>query len=490
MFWKRCSALHPGIDARGVRHWFQRASLWQRIALTLLPPLLLVTSVELWMTRHDALEAANAAYDRSVLGALKSIDANISIASGGLSTELPYAMFEFFEMTANGQVFFRVATSDGLVELGSADLPLPADPLAPGVPVFYDAAYFGESVRFAALQRELDRPPSGSSGRSVLVQVGESTKSRDEFTARFVRRAASRDALILLLLAAVTAGGVVAALRPLRKFAQDVASRSPDDLTRIEEHAIPADIRPLVSAVNQHMGRTTALVAQQRQFLDDASHQLRTHLTTLQMQVDYAVGEDDIGEMKMALEAMRVEIGRVTRTTQQLLALGRSDTVALSLEAVDLGTLVREVTVGLLPMARAKDIDLGIETPSMPAGVLADKALMREALGNLVVNAIAYTDQSGTVTVRAGIRAQQAFIAVEDDGPGLSADECAELGRRFTRGKRAAQGGSGLGLAIARSIAERHGGSVELSPRASSTGLQARICWPAPSLLLSSHPNP
>ena len=101
--------------------WVRRASLRQRLALLLLPLLLLVTGVELWMTRHDALEAANAAYDRSVLGALKSIDANISTASGGLAVELPYTLFEFFELTASGQVYFRVATSDGLVELGSAD---------------------------------------------------------------------------------------------------------------------------------------------------------------------------------------------------------------------------------------------------------------------------------------------------------------------------------------------------------------------------------
>ena len=91
--------------------------------MLLLPLLALVTGVELWMTRHDALEAANAAYDRSLLGALKSIDANISTASGGLSAELPYSMLEFFELTASGNVYFRVASSDGLVELGNADLP-------------------------------------------------------------------------------------------------------------------------------------------------------------------------------------------------------------------------------------------------------------------------------------------------------------------------------------------------------------------------------
>lgn len=161
-----------------------RTRLWQRLALVLLPFLALVTALELWMTRHDALEAANAAYDRSLLGALKAIYVGIWTASGGLSAELPYSMLEFFELTASGSVYFRVASSDALVELGNADLPLPPDPLAPGVPRFYDASYFGESLR---LKMAYQRPtPStalaAEAAPGVLVQVGESTQSRQDFT--------------------------------------------------------------------------------------------------------------------------------------------------------------------------------------------------------------------------------------------------------------------------------------------------------------------
>ncbi|RYH39907.1 MAG: sensor histidine kinase, partial [Alcaligenaceae bacterium] len=186
--------------------WLARASLWKRLAILLLPSLIALTAIELWMTRHDALEAANAAYDRSLLGALKSIDANISVASGGLAVELPYTMFEFFELTASGQVFFRVSTSDGLVELGSADLPAPPSLLTLGRPEFYDAMYFGEAVRLVAYQRAIDSSVQGAAERqSVLIQVGESTRSRQEFTSRFVRNAAVRDIVILLLLIGCTA---------------------------------------------------------------------------------------------------------------------------------------------------------------------------------------------------------------------------------------------------------------------------------------------
>lgn len=463
--------------------WLRRASLRQRLVLLLLPTLLLMTAAELWMTRHDALNAANSAYDRSLLGALRSIDANISLASGGLSVELPYTMFEFFELTANGQVYFRVATSDGLVELGSADLPEPVQPPLSDKPVFYDAVYFGEAVRLAAFRRVLDPAPADGPARSVLVQVGESTRSREAFSARFVRRAALRDALVLLLLTCATALALAAALRPLTRLAREVQERQPDDLTRMDEDALPADIRPLVAAVNQHMGRTQALVTQQRQFLDDTSHQLRTHLTTLQMQVDYALRERHADAVQGTLAAMSVEIGRVTRTTQQLLSLGRSDTAALDMAELDLDELTRSVAIELLGLARSRHIDLGIQ-PAAPATAptcaFADAGLMREALRNLIVNAITYTPPHGTVTVYARGTAQECRITVEDDGPGLTDAECAVLGQRFQRGTRAATGGSGLGLAIARSIARRHHGDLLLRPRADAQGLLAILWWPAP----------
>ena len=451
------------------------------MALFMLPALLLVTGFELWMTRHDALESANSAYDRSLLGALKSIDANISTASGGLAVELPYTMFEFFELTASGQVFFRVATSDGLVELGSADLPAPPYNPAMGAPVFYDATYFGEAVRLVAYQRLLERTPAGAEGRSVMIQVGESTRSRREFTARFVRSAAIRDGLVLALLLLGTAGLLHVALRPLARLAREVEIRAPEDLTLINDAALPAEIRPLVGAVNHHMARTQDLVALQRQFLDDASHQLRTHLTTLQMQVDYALRETDPTKVRGTLEALAQEIARATRSSQQLLALGRSDTVTVEATSFEFEPLMREVAMDLLPQARAKRIDLGIVPPAPGEFALGDRTLLREALTNLVANAVAYNPLHGTITVFSAGDALGWSLNVEDNGPGLSQEEREGLGQRFRRGARAGKGGFGLGLAIARSIAQRHGGELRLALPESGQGLLAILWWPRPS---------
>lgn len=465
--WRRASA------------WVRRASLRQRLALLLLPALLGVTAVGLQTTRADAVAAADSAYDRSLLGALRSIDANISVASGGLSVELPYTMFEFFELTASGQVHFRVATSDGLVELGSADLPPPPRNPRLDAPVFYDATYFGAPIRVAALRRELERPPAGSPGRTVLIQVGESTRSREAFTTRFVRAAALRDGVLLLVLFGATALALAAALRPLTRLAREVQTRRSDDLTRIEVETLPADLRPLVAAVNRHMGDTQSLLAQQRRFLDDASHQLRTHLTTLQMQIDYARRAPQADSVGDTLAAMGAEIGRITRSTQQLLALGRSDTVALAWVEIDLSELLRGLAIELLPRARERHIDLGIQAAAARTTAWGDAVLVREALANLVANAIAYTPPHGVVTLYAAREGELCRLTVEDSGAGLSPAECAALGQRFRRGPRADQGGAGLGVAIARSIAQRHRGGLDLRPRPDAPGLLAVLWWPA-----------
>lgn len=463
--------------ALGLARRLRRTRLWWLLACLLLPLLAAVTAVELWMTRHDALGAANAAYDRSLLGALKAIDANISSTAGGLSVELPYSMFEFFELTASGNVYFRVASSDGLVELGNADLPPPPTAPVRGTPQFYDAEYFGEAVRLAAYLRPID---AAQPSRTVLVQVAESTRSRQQFTQRFVHRAARRDAVVLALMVLGTATMLAVALRPLARLARDVQGRNPDDMTPLADADLPADVRPLVTAVNEQMARTQALVAQQRQFLDDASHQLRTHLTTLQMQADYARREDDPAQVRQALAAIGGEIARATRSTQQLLALGRSDTAAVELAPCDLAALVREVALELLPQARAKQIDFGMHAPAVGLEAVADAGLLREALTNLAANAIAYTPAHGTVTMAAAGDSLGWSVSVEDNGPGLPAAERDAFGQRYRRGSQAARGGSGLGLAIARSIAERHRGTLRLQARESGPGLLAILWWPRP----------
>ena len=464
-------------------HWSLRSTL----LVVLLPGLLAVMGLEIVVSWRNALAAANAAFDRSLLGAIKAMDANISTASGGLSVELPYRMLEFFELTASGQVFYRVASGDGLVEIGDALLPAPPRPLEDAVPQFHDADYFGIPVRVGTYARELDRPLSqGSHSSRVIIQVAETLESRQDFTRRLVLEAVARDLLLLAAALALVVLAVHAGLRPLQRLRADVAQRRSDDLTPIRADQVPQEVQPLVDAINQHTQRYQQALHDRRQFIDDASHQLRTPLTTLATQVGFALRETDPAHRELALQAIKTQVDDAIRQTNQMLALARADAMELQVEPLDLHALAERVTRRLWPLARQQGIDLGLEPlGAEPTQARGHGALLEEALANLLHNALVHTPPGGQVTVQAGVQDGQALLCVADSGPGISAADRARVGERFLRVADPAAPqearGSGLGLAIAHAIAQRHGGRLRLEeahPGQAAPGLRVGVQWP------------
>jgi two-component system sensor histidine kinase TctE len=454
----------------------RRLTLKAKVLALLLPGMAGILAVELWLTNADALEAANAAYDRSLLGAIRSLDLNVSTASGGLAVELPYRLFEFFQLTAAGDVFFRVATADGLVEIGSPDLPKPAEQPPLGTPVFYDATYFGESVRVGTYVRALEKPLSAGGVQQLVIQVAENVESRRQFTRSFVLRAAVRDGSLIAAIGLMLAGLMALALRPLSKLAAQVAQRKASDLRPLQAEDLPGDIQPLVEAVNRQVARTREVLSRERAFLDDASHQLRTPLATLRAQIDYGLREPDPEKVQFALRALSEQLDDAVRSTNQLLAMARTDAAALRTEPIDLEALVKEVAVKLLPQARLKELDFGVHLPQSPCVAEGDPVLLREAFSNLAHNAISYTPPRGEVTLAAAADALGFSLSVHDSGPGVAEDVLARIGERFVKGR--GSNGAGLGLAIAKTIAERHGGSLRLHADENRAGWVAYLWWP------------
>lgn len=454
-------------------------SLRRTLLLVLSAGIGLVMVAELVVASRTVVVAADAAYDRSLLGAIKSIDANISTASGGLGVEVPFRMLEFFQLTADGRVYFRVATEDGLVEIGDPALPAPSGALVTGQPLFETTRYFGVPVRLGSYARTLDRPIGGQAvPQRVVIQVAETLGSRQQFTARLLREAIRRDLVQLAAALALLALGVSWSLRPLARLRSEIESRAPDDLAPIAAGNIPADIRPLVEAINHHVQRNRATMEERRRFVDDASHQLRTPLATLATQLAFAEREPDPRPLRDAVAAARRQLDETIRQANQLLALGRADSAELVPQPLELGAFAVEVTRGWWAEARGRGIDLGLEPAPGPVPVRAFAPLLREGFANLLHNALRYTPEGGLVTVRVEVSGQEARLCVEDNGPGIPLSELPRVGERFFRASNAPVPGSGLGLAIARSVAQRHGGRLVLRPRSDGPGLVACLILP------------
>ena len=437
---------------------------------------------ELWLAWRTASEAADAAYDRSLLGAVKSIDSSISTASGGLGVELPYRMLEFFELTAQGQVFYRVATEDGLVEIGSADLPAPPQPLQTGQPQFHEGEYLGQAVRVGSYARELNPPLAGSSGRQrVLIQVAETLEARNDFRRALVLQSLARDVLLMVAATGLLVLAIAWAMRPLDRLRQDVDARDPQDLTPVDDAGAPAEVRPLVQAINHHIERNREQVEARRRFIDDASHQLRTPLTTLVTQVAYAQREADPSAQRQVLENIREQLDETIRQTNQMLSLARADSAPPQHQLFDVVALAEGLVRQWWAPAREQGVDLGLEAPDGLLMLHGEPDLLREALANLLHNAIRHGGAGCHVTLvvreQPGLAVQ---IAVVDDGPGLPAEELARAGERFFRGRGGALPGSGLGLAIVRTVAQRHGGQMQVSKGPEGRGLAVALSLPAP----------
>lgn len=456
----------------------------RRLATTLgfwiVPAIAAAMASTLWFSTTTIQELADSAYDRSLAGAIRAIDANISTESGGVGVELPYNLFEFFQLTAQGKVYFNVATSDGLVQIG--DVLLPDTPgLVSGALHFHDDTYFGENIRIGTLKRPLDK--AKPYGTQITIQVAETKMSRSAFQNELILRAAVRDILVVAVLASLILIGVFMALKPLNRLRETIDAREPDDLIPVEVASLPVEVRPLVEAMNGLMQRTVEQARQQRRFLEDASHQLRTPMTILRTQIDYALHQSDIGDVRTTLRSSQQVLDRSIRTTNQLLALAMArtsqGTEIYPQNAVVLSEAVAETVRMLWPRIRSRRMDCVFNHPETEMHARANEGLLREAIMNVIDNAVAYSPEGSLVAVSLHDRDGYAVIEVVDEGPGMEEDELIYAGTRFRRGTRTGNGtGSGLGLAITLTVARACGGMMSVANRTDRSGLVVCICLP------------
>jgi two-component system sensor histidine kinase TctE len=274
-----------------------------------------------------------------------------------------------------------------------------------------------------------------------------------------------------VLLSLLVYGGIRRGLAPLTRLTAQLEHRSVNALSPIGMTQAPSEVHALVQAVNGLLDEVARSVNQEKRFINDAAHQLRTPLAGLISQVELAQRETGDPALSQRLAKVLTGAQRSAHLVHQLLTLARTETRARS-EPLDLPVLAREVAREWTPRALAAGMDLGYEGADHLV-MNGDTLQLREAMANLIDNALRYTPRGSTITLRVQALPSGALLAVEDNGPGLSNEDMAHVFQRFWRASEQ-PGGCGLGLAIVQEIARRHGGEARVE-RVQPQGLRVEL---------------
>ncbi|WP_431266181.1 sensor histidine kinase [Roseateles chitinivorans] len=492
-----------------------RFSLKRQLLLWLLLPQLVLWLAGAVFSYRLAGRYANEAVDATLLQATRSLARQVKPMGNGLLIDFPRAAQDVLEADPSDKLLYTVSSPPGKFILGNRNLPSPpAMPAEPplGLAQFYDGeldadgARTASPVRVAALYLQFGENPRAQ--QTMLVQVARSSANRELLARRLLIDTMLPLSILIVLMSMVVWAGVGAGLAPIARLRRLVEGRKPNDLRPIELDAAPQELRSLAQAINDLLEAVRHNVQGQRRFISDAAHQLRTPLAGLKSQSELALAEAPPGPLTMRLARVHESATRSAHLVNQLLALARTEPESLTRQTpvrFDLGRLAREVTAELVPRALQQNVDLGYDGPDCdpecasasqldeplteprapglaqaqedrPVEVTGIPLLLREALVNLVDNALRYAGRGARVTVQVRGEADRAELVVTDNGPGIPEDLREQVFERFFRATHEGNG-CGLGLAIVKEIVERHGGRIALST-ARPRGLRVSMSLP------------
>ena len=453
------------------------SSLRARLLLGILAPVavfIVINSVSLY---RQSLAAATTAYDRTLLASAKTIGEQLDVEGyddmARLRAIVPYSALEAFEADNRSRLFYRVSALDGEMISGFAELPfwrgrIPDRSAYAALVDFYDARFRNQPVRVAVLLQ----PVASAAGRGMaVVQVAETLEIRETLARKLLVDTLWRQLLLMGVIALVTVFVVQRATRPVRELGEAIGKRQADDLSPIDAPDAPRELRPLIDATTQVMGRLQRLLDHQKRFVRDSAHQLRTPLAVLKAQVQSAQRGDVAPEQ--ALGEISGTVDRATTLANQMLSLAKVEQLRQQPESVtlDLGEVARHIALDLSPLVadKALDFELSID---QPVPVRAHQWMLHELTRNLLHNAIKQSPPGAALSVTVRTEGADAVLVVRDGGPGISPELRQRLFAPFAAGSTSS--GSGLGLAICREIVLALGGSISLDNR-SAPGSAGRV---------------
>jgi two-component system sensor histidine kinase TctE len=422
-----------------------------------------------------ALHYANISYDRALTDLLQAVER--MIRSDARYQELSPQTRILFEIDSEDPNYYTVRSMRHGTLAANLELPLP-DPLpTPGAKPRIESLAFGDrNLRIASLAIA-----SEESDDVIVMSVAQTLRERHALAREILIGVLPIVLGLILLVLVLVWFGVRRGLHLLDPLTRHLAGRRTRDLSPLDQSIVPVEIRPLTRTVDLLLARLRGLLDLQDRFIADAAHQLRTPLAGLRLQAERALADprpDSVREALVHVERLSAGAGRAAG---QLLALARTQSNVdddAPPEPVDLARLARDHVAECVPRALAANIDLGYAGPNSDAMIAGDTVMLREALVNLVDNALTYVGAGGNVTVEVARELRTISMTVEDDGPGVGEEWWPRLGERFFRAPSAAREGSGLGLAIVRRIAERHHAALAFARGENDRGLRVTLRFP------------
>jgi two-component system, OmpR family, sensor histidine kinase TctE len=403
--------------------------------------------------------AADDAYDRLLVGAALQIAESIYAQEGTISVDPPVSAFETLSLSANDRIFYKVLDPHGAVLTGYDDLAAASANTGSHDPLISDGEYRSFPVRVAVVGRLVSDPVAPGWAHVVVAQTRE---------ARIIlaRDLTLKALLLVFAMTSLAFLGVLFAVRralePLTRVERELRSRDPKDLTPLDVE-IPREIQTLVSTINRFMDRLSGRIALMQRFIADAAHQIRTPLAGLASQVDLLTEESRPERREQQLTRVRERTAELGRLTNQLLnhAMIIHRAEVAEFETIDLTALARQTLINAVPLSLDRDVDIAFDDPPEPVLMRGDGVSLREALSNLIHNALKHGAKT-RLEVRVFAEDDAAVIEVIDDGPGIPASEWQRVREPFHTQSAT---GSGLGLAIAGDVVRAHGGELRFRER-------------------------
>jgi len=428
-------------------------SLQRRLLLYLLISAPLVWGAAVVVSYNRAGHEVNELFDSEMIRLARQVQATLSPSTGDGAASAPLSATGSTGEADVRDLAIAVWGGDGRLLLADREgVSLPRLPQAAG---FVDLTIGGNAWRAYYLQ--------SFDGR-WLVAAGQNAYEREELVYNLTASQLTPWLLVLPLLMVAMAWAVRQALAPVRQLTVELAERGPDDLKPVPTDHAPAELAPLVGAMNALFGRIELGLERERRFTADAAHELRTPLAVLRAQWDVvrrAAG--DAEQRALAETKLSAGLDRMDRLVTQLLALSRLDDTSGGRFELPLRwpEVVEAAMSDCLALAERRHIELACDWPEShgrpdPAAALplrGDTHLMTLLLRNLLDNAVRYAPPQTQVLLRFGADR----LEVHNAGPALDTTTLQRLGERFYRPDGQEERGSGLGVSIAQRIAELHG---------------------------------